>query len=105
MDGGGDNSIPIELGRINTVTGSGATARMFRDSEDHTDDDSLTIGRLVGVRALDSLIVGVVVRMIVSFPDAQEGDVGDLLADVDFMGEIRHHATPKAFFQRGVSNY
>jgi hypothetical protein len=103
MDGSG----PIELGRIMTVTGSGASARLFRDSNSQGDDDdaTLTIGRLVGVRSLDSIIVGVVVRMIVSVPDAHEKDAGDLLADIDFMGEIRHHGTSRAFFQRGVSNY
>src|SRR5262249_19219679 len=69
------------------------------------DENSLTIGRLVGVRSLDSLIVGVVVRMLVSTPEAHEQDVGNLVADIDFMGEIRHHNSPRAYFQRGVSNY
>src|SRR4029079_9289836 len=86
--------------------GSGATARLFRNSREELDDEhSLTIGRLVRVRSLDSLIVGVVVRMVVSMPEAHEEDAGDLIADIDFMGEIRHHNSPRAYFQRGVSNY
>ncbi len=97
---------PVELGRIIAVTGAGAVARMFRTSDQPAeDDDQLTIGRLVGVRSMDSLIVGVVVRVTVSFPDEHEKDAGDLVADVDFMGEIRQHGTSRAFFQRGVSNY
>jgi DNA helicase HerA-like ATPase len=103
MDGGGN---PIELGRVTTVTGAGATARLFRDAQHKDDDDlTLTIGRLVGVRADDALIVGVVVRMVVSFPDAHEPDAGDLVADIDFMGEIRHPGRADANFQRGVSSY
>jgi DNA helicase HerA-like ATPase len=103
MDGAG----PIDLGRITTLTGIGATARLFRDSGPRGDEDSnaLTIGRLVGVHAQGSLIVAVVVRMVVSPPDAHEKDSGDQIADVDFMGEIRDHGTERAAFQRGVSSY
>src|SRR5437868_2429057 len=106
MDGSSTTATAVELGRIVTVTGAGATARLFHDSREELDDEnSLTIGRLVGVRSLDSLIVGVVVRMVVSTPEAHEQDVGNLVADIDFMGEIRHHNSPRAYFQRGVSNY
>src|SRR5437773_2670615 len=106
MDGSSTTTSAVELGRITAVTGSGATARLFHASREELDDDnSLTIGRLIGVRSLDSLIVGVVVRMLVSMPEAHEEDVGDLIAELDFMGEIRHHGSPRAYFQRGVSNY
>jgi DNA helicase HerA-like ATPase len=105
MDGG-DSGLSVELGRIVSVTGGGATARLFRSDDGATTDEfSLTIGRLIGVRAADSLIVGVVVRMIVQPPEAHEGDAGDLVADIDFMGEIRGYASDGASFQRGVSNY
>ncbi len=97
----------VELGRIITVTGSGASARLFKEqSHNENDEDMLTIGRLVGIHSEDSLIVGVVVRVLVSHPEPdEESDVGNLLADIDFMGEIRHYGTEKAYFQRGVSNY
>ncbi len=95
----------VELGRITTVTGGGASARLFKDARLHDSDDSLTIGRLVGVRSQDSLIVGVVVRMAVLPPLPEEKDAGNLIAEIDFMGEIRRYQTDKAFFQRGVSNY
>jgi DNA helicase HerA-like ATPase len=100
----------IELGRIVSVSGSGASARLFKDRPiEETKEAVLTIGKLVGIRSDESLIVGVVVRVYVNPPNAEEeeqqDDVGDLVADVDFMGEIRRYRTEKAFFQRGVSNY
>jgi DNA helicase HerA-like ATPase len=96
----------VDLGRIVTVTGAGASARLFKDRPtDESDEAALTIGRLVGIRSDDSLIVGVVVRVWVQPPDPGEKDAGDLVADVDFMGEIRRYRTERAFFQRGVSNY
>ncbi len=96
----------LELGRIVTVTGSGASARLFKDRPiEEKDEAVLTIGKLVGIRSDDSLIVGVVVSVNVQPPEAGEDDTGDLVADVDFMGEIRRYHTEQAFFQRGVSNY
>jgi len=99
-----------ELGRIITVTGSGASARLFKtrdlaDTAAEPDDGMLTIGRLVGIRSDDSLIIGVVVRVSVVKPEPTEVDAGDLVAEIDFMGEIRRYRTQHAFFQRGVSNY
>ena len=99
----------IELGRIVNVTGSGASARLFKDRPiEESEEAALTIGKLVGIRSDDSLIVGVVVRVHVQPPEADEKaeeDAGDLVADIDFMGEIRRYHTEQAFFQRGVSNY
>ncbi len=96
----------VELGRIVNVTGSGASARLFKDRPiEESEDAALTIGKLVGIRSDDSLIVGVVVRVHVERPEADEEDAGDLIAEIDFMGEIRRYRTEHAFFQRGVSNY
>ncbi|MEJ0097049.1 MAG: DUF87 domain-containing protein [Bauldia sp.] len=92
------------LGRIIGITGSGAIARLFK-AEAAEEDARVTIGRLVGINAESSLIVGVVVRMSVSPPDAEDHESGSLVVDVDFMGEIKNYGTPKASFQRGVSTY
>ena len=54
-----------DLGRIIGITGSGAIARLFK-TEAGQEDSRVTIGRLVGISAETSLIVGVVVRMSVS---------------------------------------
>jgi DNA helicase HerA-like ATPase len=93
-----------QLGRIVGVTGSGAVARLFK-VENEDGDRRVTIGRLVGVTVDASLIVGVVVRMNVSAPDADDHRSGSLVADIDFMGEIKNYGSPKALFQRGVSTY
>ena len=95
-----------DLGRVVTVNGGGAHARLFKSSAVAVaGDGGLTIGRLVGIRVESSLVVGVVVSMTVSTPDPGDDDVGHLVAAVDFMGEIKRYGTEAAAFQRGVSNY
>jgi DNA helicase HerA-like ATPase len=93
-----------DLGRIIGITGSGAIARLFK-AEASDDESRVTIGRLVGITAETSLIVGVVVRMSVSPPDAEDIESGSLVTDIDFMGEIKNYGAPAASFQRGVSTY
>ena len=86
-----------DLGRITGITGSGATARLFKATAGDTAEDArLTIGRLVGISVDTSLIVGVVVRMSVSPPPPGDDDVGSLVAEIDFMGEIKNYGTPDA---------
>ena len=95
-----------DLGRVVTVNGGGANARLFKSTAAEVGGDGgLTIGRLVGIRVESSLVVGVVVSMTVSMPDPGDDDVGHLVAAVDFMGEIKRYGTEAAAFQRGVSNY
>ena len=93
-----------ELGRIMGITGSGAIARLFK-AAGSAEDFRVTIGRLVGVTVDTSLIVGVVVRMHISPPDEGDDGAGSLVADIDFMGEIKAYGTADASFQRGVSAY
>jgi DNA helicase HerA-like ATPase len=95
---------PAPLGRIVGITGSGAVARLLK--ADATDTDSgVTIGRLIGIAAETSLIVGAVVRMTVSPPAADDHESGSLVAEIDFMGEIKNYGAADASFQRGVSTY
>ena len=99
-------SATSHLGELTAITGSGASARLFKKTEQSTvEEERLTIGRLVGIRVDTSLIVGAVVRMSVSPPPADRGDLGSLVAEVDFMGEIKQYDTSAASFQRGISNY
>ena len=95
-----------DLGRVMTVNGSGANARLFKTvAAMVADEGGLTIGRLVGIRVDHSLVVAVVVSMTVSMPDPGDQDGGHLVAAVDFMGEIKRYGTAAATFQRGVSTY
>jgi DNA helicase HerA-like ATPase len=92
------------LGRIIGITGSGAVVRLFKRAS-HDEDADVTIGRMIGIIAETSLIVGVVVRMTVQPSKEEDERDGNLVADVDFMGELRNYASDKASFQRGVSTY
>ena len=93
------------LGRITTVSGSGASARLFKNATGQEQPDSLTIGRLVGLHVESSLVVGVVTSMTMSMPEPGDDESGHLVAAIDFMGEIKNYDTDTATFQRGVSNY
>ncbi len=78
--------------------------RLFKANTADT-DSAVTIGRLVGIAADTSLIVGAVVRMSVSPPAADDHESGSLVAEIDFMGEIKNYTTDDPSFQRGVSTY
>jgi uncharacterized protein len=94
------------LGQLTGLTGSGATARLYKATEKATEEDArMTIGRLVGVRFDTSLIVAVVVRMSVSPAPGGTEDFGSLAAEIDFMGEIKDYDTDQPAFQRGISSY
>jgi DNA helicase HerA-like ATPase len=95
---------PAPLGRIIGITGSGAVVRLFKRTTADEDAD-VTIGRMIGIVAETSLIVGVVVRMNVQPSKEEDPRDGSLVADVDFMGELRNYGSDKPSFQRGVSTY
>ena len=95
-----------DLGRVVTVNGTGANARLFKTTAAMiADGGGLTIGRLVGILVDKSLVVGVVVSMSISMPDPGDEEGGHLVAAVDFMGEIERYGTERAAFQRGVTMY
>jgi hypothetical protein len=96
----------VDLGRITAISGSGAHARLLAAAIAETMEETrLTIGRLVGISVGASLVVGVVARMSVSPPEPGAEDASALVAEIDFMGEIRHYGSERASFQRGISNY
>ncbi len=89
-----------DLGEITKVTGSAATAALV----DTGGDVELTVGHLVGIRGQESLVVGVVVHMEAEPPVG--GAAGHrLVANIDFMGEVRDYDGERPYFQRGVSTY
>ncbi|MCR4283045.1 MAG: ATP-binding protein, partial [Bauldia sp.] len=97
-----------DLGRVTAISGSGAMARLFKETQAATVEEALTIGRLIGISVGPSLIVGVVARMSVSPPPADDAESGVVVAEIDFMGEIRNYGakdTKDTSFQRGISSY
>ncbi len=97
------NQALAELGHVISVSGSRAKVTLQGGSASAGHDESrVTIGKLIAVATPASLVVGVV-----SLVSAQQADgrAGELAADIDFLGEIMHHGSPEAYFQRGVTEY
>ncbi|MBN8997253.1 MAG: ATP-binding protein [Rhizobiales bacterium] len=92
-----------ELGYVTAVSGARCTVRLHK-REDGDEHDRVTIGRLVAVHTGTAEVIGVVSRVTVQSPPPSEPG-GSIVIDIDFLGEIKAHGTPKAFFQRGVSEY
>jgi len=94
-----------ELGLVVSVTGARAGVRLYKTSSEEGDASRVTIGRLVATRTGQSRVIGVITRISVSAPEPGVEDGGFILADVDFLGEIKHAGSERAFFQRGVTDY
>lgn len=95
-----------DVGFIVAVTGSMADVRLYKSSQAVGGEvNRVTIGRLVAVRFGTSHVVGVIARVSLSAPPAEVSEAGSMVAEVDFLGEIKQPETPKALFQRGVTDY
>ena len=94
-----------ELGFVVSVTGARAGVRLYKDAAEDAGGARVTIGRLVATNAGASRVVGVITRVSVSSPEPGLEGGGFILADVDFLGEIKNAGSERAFFQRGVSDY
>jgi hypothetical protein len=94
-----------ELGFVVSVTGARAGVRLYKQVSEDAEGSRVTIGRLVATLTGASRVIGVITRVSVSEPEPGVEGGGFILADVDFLGEIKHAATDKAFFNRGVTEY
>ena len=88
-----------DLGAVLSVTGSQATAHLVHSEDPDDPHGRVTIGRLVAIRCGTSRVIAVISR--VSSVPAEI----DLIAEIDFLGEIKQDATGPVYFQRGVTNY
>ena len=88
-----------DLGAILSVTGSQATAHLPHHAEEEGEHARVTIGRLVAIHSDGSRVIGVVSRLTLQ-PSGP-----DIVADIDFMGEIKEDGPQGPYFQRGVTNY
>jgi hypothetical protein len=95
---------PGDLGIIVSVSGTTAGARLYKANASE-DDHRLSLGRLVAIRLGASRVVGVIAGVTISAPPQGMAAVGMIVANVDFVGEIKLHGTPGAFFQRGMTAY
>ena len=94
-----------ELGFVVSVTGARAGVRLYKDVSGDAGGVRITIGRIVATNAGATRVVGVITRVSVSPPEPGVEGGGFILADVDFLGEIKHAGTEQAFFNRGVTDY
>jgi DNA helicase HerA-like ATPase len=94
-----------DLGVVVSVTGARAGIRLHAQAIGADAAARLTIGQLVAADAGRSRVIGVVTRMSLSSPEPGIEGGGAILADVDFLGEIKQAGSDAAFFQRGVTDY
>jgi DNA helicase HerA-like ATPase len=94
-----------DLGFVVAVTGSMANVRLHKSTQTEDGLHRITVGRLVAIHRGTSYIIGVVARVSSLAPTTELPEDGSMVAEVDFLGEISYHDTPKARFQRGVTNY
>ena len=95
-----------DLGFVVEVTGSMANVRMYKSNHAEDEDEHrVTIGRVVAIRLATSQVIGVIARVSLSVPPTLLPDAGPMVAEVDFLGEVKQQGTPRAYFQRGVTDY
>ena len=95
-----------DVGLVVEVTGSMANVRMYKSNPaEDGDHQRVTIGRLVAIRWATSKVIGVIARVSLSAPPTLLPEAGPMVAEIDLLGEIKHPGTPKAHFQRGVTDY
>jgi DNA helicase HerA-like ATPase len=93
------------LGRVLSVRGSEASVGLVEWSWTDTTEARATVGKFLGIRCGEKLIVGVVTEAsIQTMPVARERGYA-VTATVDLMGEIRTSEDGKARFSRGVTEY
>src|ERR1700680_5214735 len=78
-----------ELGFVVSVSVARSGVRLYKRSSEDGDGSRVTIGRLVAINTGASRIVGVITRVSVSEPEPGVERGGFILADVDFLREIK----------------
>lgn len=87
------------LGRVISVRGSQVSIGLLRQ----VSVARSTVGKFMGIRAGTSLLAGVITDVSSSAIASPQQYYAT--ANIDLVGEIKHHGAPSAFFHRGVSEY
>jgi len=93
------------IGRVVSVRGSQATVGLLRSPLDSSNEARSTVGKFLGIRAGQSLLVGVITNVSIETPPLAKELGCHSTADLDLMGEIKQSATAAVQFQRGVTEY
>jgi DNA helicase HerA-like ATPase len=92
------------LGRVLSVNGSQASVRLPVPSPSDAEDARVTVGKFLGIRTPQSLVIGVLSG--ISVDAAKENDPGDDATGVlDLLGEIRAGPDGVRHFDRGAKEY
>jgi DNA helicase HerA-like ATPase len=92
------------LGRVISVRGSQATVGL-RASAPFTEEDRVTVGKFLGIRAGKSLLVGIITNVAQQTDPTAREQGYTAAAELDVLGEIQDSDTPNARFHRGVGAY
>ncbi len=89
------------VGHVVSVRGSQAKIGLVTSPLQERNQSRCTVGKFVGIRAGDSLLIGVITKVSIE-TSARDHESS---ADLDLVGEIKQPAMPHAQFQRGVTEY
>jgi len=90
------------LGHVVAIGGSHAIVRLSTPAgSDIPDEQRVTVGRFLTIKAGPSSAVGVITGVEIS----GTGPSGQLSARVDLLGEIKRGENGRPFFQRGITGY
>ena len=99
----GDAAKP--LGRVVSVCGSQASVGLLTAAPHDSHKARATVGKFLGIRTGDSLLVGVITNVSVESAALAKEHGCHSTAALDLVGEIKQSGTSSAKFQRGVSEY
>jgi uncharacterized protein len=93
-----------QLGRVLSVNGSQATVRLPVPSPSDAEEARVTVGKFLGIRTRQSLVIGVLTGISVDSP--KQLDPGnDATGALDLLGEIRAGQDGVPYFSRGTKEY
>src|SRR5262249_5872043 len=91
------------LGRVLSVSGAQASVRLSVDPSNGTDVARATVGKFLGIRTGQSLVIGVITKICID-PPANGAQARHATGQVDLLGEIKEIGAD-THFQRGVTEY
>jgi DNA helicase HerA-like ATPase len=101
-----EEQVQEPVGHVRSLHGSEVRIGLFLDNHTTTanDDNTIaTVGKFLGVRRGQSLLVGIISEVSMEIPPSARQDGYRAIASVDLMGEITYDGN--MHFHRGVTHY
>jgi DNA helicase HerA-like ATPase len=96
---------PGTIGRVISVSGSQASFGVLAARQRSPEDECVTVGKFVGIRRGDELLIGVVTNISMQTPSVAREQGFQGTAQLDLMGEIIPNRQGHRAFQRGITHY